>query len=278
MLSGVLDMTASYAVMGHPVAHSLSPMIHGVFAESCGIDLDYRAIDVPPDGLREAVASFAAAGGLGLNITLPHKQAALQLADTSSASASHATAANTLIRKGDEWHAENTDGIGLMRHLQGLGVEVTGADLLIIGAGGAVWGIAGPLLAARPLSLDICNRTVQKARQLAQHFAADGEISVLEELTEKHGKAYDLLINATPSGITGSAVNLPRSLLKAGGWCYDLAYNQRQDTPFVQWGKQAGAGGASDGLGMLIEQAAESFRLWHGVEPETGELYRLLSK
>ena len=273
-----MAMTASYAVMGHPVAHSLSPMIHSAFAEACGIDLDYRAIDVPPDGLREAVASFAATGGLGLNITLPHKQAALQLASASSARASHAMAANTLIRQGDEWHAENTDGVGLLRHLQRLGVDAAGADVLIIGAGGAVWGIAGPLLAAKPLSLDICNRTVQKARQLAQHFAGDGEISVLEGLEGKHGKAYDLVINATPSGITGSAINLPHALLKAGGWCYDLAYNQHQDTPFVQWGKQAGAGGASDGLGMLIEQAAESFKLWHGVEPETGELYRLFGR
>ena len=266
-------MPGKYAVIGHPVAHSLSPEIHHSFGNNCGIELSYTKIDATLDNFSKAVAEFVEEGGKGLNVTIPHKQQALRLAAEASDRAKNATAANILIRKNNTWHADNTDGTGLVRHLQRLGIEAAGMEILILGAGGAVWGITEPLLQEKPAHVHICNRTRQKAEQITNHFSKGGNITA-QQFPPQANKAYDLVINATPSGINGDGIELPEGIIKNNTTCYDLGYNREQDTPFVQWAKTKGAETTSDGLGMLIEQAAESFMLWHGITPDTTQIYQ----
>lgn len=273
-----IDMTTKtggyYAVIGHPITHSLSPAIHNALAASCGIDLSYDSIDALAAEFYDAVAAFAEDGGTGLNVTLPHKYAAWRLASTSSEQANLAQAANTLIRRDHGWHAENTDGTGLMRHLRLLGIDVQGLDILVLGAGGAARGVMGHLLEAKPNSIDICNRTRDKAMKLAQNFAAVGSITVRHQWPPIGDKSYGLVINATAAWLNGGGIVLPSSLIASGGYCYDLCYDNNADTPFVAWGKKTGANITSDGLGMLIEQAAASFTLWHKVAPDTAPIHR----
>ena len=260
-----------YGVVGHPVAHSLSPVLHAHFAAAAGIDLEYRQLDAPPAEFAAAVRRFAEAGGRGLNVTLPHKAAALELAGAASTRARRAGAANWLAFGADgAVRADNTDGAGLLRDLKALGLDPAGQHVLVLGAGGAARGILGELLDAGPARLLLANRTIARARELAARFPGVDACG-LEELG---AEAFDLLVNATAAGRTGAALELPDSLLDADAACYDLGYGG--DAGFLRWAQAAGCARAHDGLGMLVEQAAESFALWHGVRPDAAAARRML--
>jgi shikimate dehydrogenase len=261
-------MTARYAVMGHPVAHSKSPAIHGAFARQTGQDLVYRAIHVPPGTFAGAVAEFRRQGGSGLNVTLPYKEEAWALCQRRTRRAELALAANTLWFEAAGIHGDNTDGVGLVRDLTAnLGLDPGGRRILLLGAGGAARGVVAPLLGLHPRLLVIANRTAARALELAARFAGGGALRGcgLEALA---GEQYDLAINATSASLQGELPPLPPGLLAPGAWCYDMMYADRA-TPFVLWGLEHGAAGAVDGLGMLVEQAAEAFLIWRGVRPDT---------
>lgn len=266
----------NYAVMGNPVAHSLSPRIHHAFAEQTGQVLFYQAILVPPDGFGEALTGFQSRGGRGLNITVPFKQEACEAMDVLTRRAEQAGAVNTIWFADDgRKHGDTTDGSGLIRDLERHVVEVAGSRVLILGAGGAVRGVLGELLERRPVEVLIANRTPARARELARIFAAEGRLRAagFEELPALG--AFDLVINAVPAGLTAELPDLPPGLLAEGGCCYDMVYGDT-DTAFVAWGKRQGARLALDGLGMLVEQAAESFRIWRGVRPATQPVIDML--
>ncbi len=261
-----------YAVMGNPIGHSQSPRIHALFAAQTGQSLEYRAILVELEGFTAAVAAFREKGGRGLNITLPFKQEAWVYADVLTARAERAAAVNTLaFRETGEVLGDNTDGVGLIRDLKtNHGVELAGKRILLLGAGGAARGVLQPLLAELPANLAIANRTSTKAVDLALRFGDLGQVSGggFPELRERR---FDLIINATAAGIDDQVPPLPDGVLAEEGECYDLMYGARP-TAFVGWGQEHGAALALDGLGMLVEQAAESFLLWRGVRPETQEV------
>ncbi len=251
-----------YAVVGHPVAHSLSPVIHAVFATHEGVDLQYSQMDVEEADLESAVRKFFASGGDGLNVTLPHKQAALQLVDHASSRAEEAGAVNWLAMDGDDLVGDNTDGSGLVRDLQeNLGLELSAQRILILGAGGAARGILGPLLDCAPMSVTLANRTPERAKALAEAFAMRGAVAAcgLEALGNEE---FNLILNATASAWSDSGLDLPKGMVAQQGICYDLMYGP--ETDFQKWAKEAGCECIFDGLGMLLEQAAESFNLWHG--------------
>ena len=262
--------------MGHPVAHSKSPAIHRRFARQFGLPLEYAAIDVPPGGFPRAVAEFRAGGGEGLNVTVPFKVEAYELADRPSPRARQAGAANTLkFEAGGAIFADNTDGVGLLRDLTGnLGRAVQGGRLLVAGAGGAVRGILGPLLEAGPAELVVANRTVARARELVQHFAPLGRAEAAG-YRDLEGRRFDLVINGTAASLAGEVPPLPAGLFAPGGLAYDLMYADRP-TPFMIWARAQGAARAVDGLGMLVEQAAESFYIWLGLRPRTAEVIAAL--
>lgn len=260
-----------YAVIGYPARHSLSPRIHTAFAQATGAELGYEAIDVAPAVLRERVQRLHDDGFLGLNVTLPHKQAAVALAEELSDRARRAGAVNTLIRTADGWRADNTDGAGLLRDLQdNLRVSPAHQRMVILGAGGAARGILGPLLAAGPARTVVSNRSLKSPALLAGDFA---ELGTVEPLTnpELEGMQFDLVINATSAGHQGQVPEVPGSIFAPGALAYDLNYGPAA-RPFLSWAVRAGASLACDGLGMLVEQAAESFFLWRGQRPETAAL------
>ena len=264
-----------YAVMGHPIAHSQSPRIHTLFAAQTGQALEYRAILVELGGFAAAARAFRAAGGKGLNVTIPFKQDAWVFADVLSARAERAGAVNTLIFTPGGVRGDNTDGPGLVRDLiVNHGGSLAGRRILLLGAGGAARGVLQPLLAGRPAQLTIANRTVEKALGLAVRFSDLGRVSA-SGFAELADRQFDLIINATAAGLKGAAPPLPEGVLATGGWCYDLMYG-REPTAFVRWGRAQGAVQSLDGLGMLVEQAAESFHLWRGVWPETGPVIAAL--
>jgi shikimate dehydrogenase len=271
-------MTDQYAVIGNPVEHSLSPQIHARFARMTGQDLTYGRIIAPRDGFREAVLAFRAAGGKGLNVTLPFKHQAWGLAGVRSGFALAAGAVNTLSFEGESILGYNTDGIGLVRDLaQNLRVEVRGKRLLLMGAGGASYGVMEPLLRSQPESVVVANRTLEKAVALVEHFEKL-QSWVLQEFSARAygalaGTQFDILINATSAGLEGAMPPLPEGIIAPGGLAYDMVYARR--TPFLQFAQRQGAR-VSDGLGMLVEQAAESFFIWRGVRPETEPVIRLL--
>lgn len=259
----------AYAVMGNPVAHSKSPTIHAAFARQCGQNITYTAIQVDVGGFAQALGNFQAAGGRGLNITVPFKHEAWALCDERSARAERAKAVNTILFKPDgKRYGDNTDGAGLVRDiLVNHGGRIAGRRVLLLGAGGAAHGVLGPLLDERPALLVIANRTADKARELAAEFAAfgapeGGGYPALE------GRQFDLIINGTAASLHGELPPLPDGVLAADGWCYDMMYGAAP-TAFVRWAREQGAARALDGLGMLVEQAAESFYLWRGVRPQT---------
>lgn len=257
-----------YAVLGQPIAHSLSPRIHTLFAAQTGMTLRYEAIEVSAEGLDEHLCGLHAQGYCGLNLTLPHKVLALALCETRSARAERAGAVNTLVRSGPGWHGENTDGVGLVRDLRhNLGLAIGGKRLLVLGAGGASRGILEPLLAEKPAELVISNRNPWKPEQLAADFKVLGPIRPCTHLALK-GDVFDLVINATSAGHDGEAPRLPPGLLAPGAFAYDLNYGKAA-LPFLDWAAAQGAARSCDGLGMLVEQAAEAFQLWRGVRPET---------
>ncbi len=258
-----------YAVMGNPVAHSLSPQIHAAFALETSQALRYTAELVPLDGFAAAVAAFLEAGGRGLNITLPFKQEAFRLCHRLGERARVAGAVNTLWPASDgSYHGDNTDGVGLVRDLTvNHGIRVTGIRILMLGAGGAVRGILGPMLAERPAEVVCANRSLSKALALRRDFRSLGTLEACD-FSGLRGREFDLIVNGTSASLAGQLPPLPDGLLRKGGSCYDLAYG-RGPTPFVEWAMQQGAAFAVDGLGMLVEQAAESFSLWRGVRPAT---------
>jgi shikimate dehydrogenase len=258
-----------YGVFGNPIGHSKSPLIHRLFAEQTSQQLSYEALLAPLDDFAEFARAFFAGGGVGANVTVPFKEQAFALADQLSERARRAGAVNTLQRLADgQLYGDNTDGAGLLRDLQlNAGIELKDQRILLLGAGGAVRGVIEALLSARPAALVIANRTVAKAEQLAHEFADLGPVvaSALDWLDEP----VDLIINGTSASLGGEVPVLADSLIKAGHTrCYDMMYGAAP-TAFNSWVSQLGALQTLDGLGMLVEQAAEAFYLWRGVRPQT---------
>ncbi len=256
-----------YAVMGNPIAHSKSPRIHSLFAEQTGEAVHYEAIQVDPGGFSQAVGNFEANGGKGLNITVPFKQEAWELVSERSDRAQRAGAVNTIKFSDGKIFGDNTDGIGLVNDLTNNNITIKGNRILLMGAGGAARGVLELLLVQQPAQLVIVNRTAEKAKDLAEEFSDLGQVEgcgygALE------GKQFDLVINATAASLKGELPPLPDKLLADNACCYDMMYGAKP-TLFMQWASQHGAAKVLDGLGMLVEQAAESFYIWRGVRPET---------
>ena len=258
-----------YVLFGHPVSHSWSPFIHGMFARQFDHVVDYKLRDVEPVEFRHAVINFFVEGGGGANVTLPHKPAAAEIVNDLSARAERARAVNTIIRRSaTELYGENTDGVGLVTDLaRNLGVALSGARLLILGAGGAVRGVLAPLLEQEPREIRIANRTPERAQRLREEFSDLGEISA-SNFDEVDDRPWDVIINATAASLAGEVPALPPCAVGPDTVCYDMAYG-RGDTAFMRWATERGSTRAYKGWGMLVEQAAESYLLWHGMRPET---------
>lgn len=265
-----------YAVMGNPVAHSKSPRIHSLFAEQTGQQLVYEAIRVESGKLADAVGDFLATGGKGLNITVPLKQEAWSLAQSRSRRAERAGAVNTLMLEPSGKHfGDNTDGAGLVRDLlDNHGCTLQHRRVLLLGAGGAARGVIEPLLLENPSLLVIANRTAEKAVDLARLFCDLGHIEGCG-LNDVADQRFDLIINATAASLAGEVPALPESVVTPDCWCYDMMYADKA-TAFMEWARQHGAVRCLDGLGMLVEQAAEAFFLWRGVRPDTRPIMQQL--
>ena len=266
-----------YGVMGYPVSHSRSPVIHRLFALQTNQHIQYELLQVAPDKLETAVRQFQRTGGKGLNITVPHKSEVARLCDQLSEPASTAGAVNTLSFREGEIHGDNTDGIGLLRDLAvNQGITLDGANILILGAGGATRGIVGPLLEMQPSSLRIANRTIDKAQALADHFSHSGPVSACRFNMVPVTDDYDLIINATSAGVRGETPPYPEAALSERTFCYDLSYGLKP-TPFSVWAREHGAEQSVMGWGMLVEQAAESFHIWRGVRPDTAPVLKQMT-
>jgi len=266
-----------YAVVGHPVGHSWSPFIHGMFAKQTGESLTYRMIDLPPERFRSGAIEFFTTGGKGLNVTVPHKQAAAELVNDLSPAAERAHAVNTISVKDSGLFGDNTDGAGLLRDLaQNIGFVIEGKSVLILGAGGATRGILQPLLAANPSVVLIANRTRSRGEALARLFKDLGIVRAvgLDKIPES---SFDLVINATSASLSGETFPIPKETISAATLCYDLSYG-KGDTPFTAWATSVGAGQAVKGWGMLVEQAAESFFIWRGIRPDTRPVLQALTR
>ena len=265
-----------YAVMGNPIAHSKSPRIHSLFAAQTGEAVHYTAIQVDPGGFAQAVGNFVASGGKGLNITVPFKQEAWQLVDSRSERAERAGAVNTIKIENGQLFGDNTDGIGLVNDLlRNNSIELQHKRILLMGAGGAARGVLAPLLEQVPTLLVIANRTESRARDLAEEFSDLGQVQGCgyDQTLARH--QFDVVINATAASLQGELPPLPDDILAETACCYDMMYGA-QPTPFMQWAKQHHSTTILDGLGMLVEQAAESFTLWRGVRPETAAVIAAL--
>ena len=269
-------MQDRYTVMGNPIAHSKSPLIHAQFAQQTGQILNYDTCLTDKDTFKEMAQTLQKSGTKGVNITVPFKVEAWHYADQLSDLARRAEAVNTLIFQADgEVFGANTDGIGIVRDLtQNHAIKLANQRILLLGAGGAVQGVLQPLLAENPAILHIANRTASKASQLAQNFADLGHITG-GGLDSIDTAQFDLIINGTAASLQGTVPKIPAQCLAKNASCYDMMYAQ-EDTPFVTWAKQQGALNALDGLGMLVEQAAESFYLWRGVRPDTAPILRYM--
>lgn len=267
-------MTDRYAVLGHPIGHSRSPEIHRWFAESTGQDLRYEALDAGGDeaSFLRTLAAFRAAGGQGVNVTLPHKLAALRAADDASEAARLAGAANTLKFERGRIEARNTDGVGLVRDIEAnCHVALKGRRILLLGAGGAARGVLLPLAWAGASAIMIANRTAAKARALAGELAPHAGAAALDGMGLDglaEAGAFDVVINATSASLSGAALAVPAGAFAAGALAYDLVYGQGL-TPFLRSARTAGVRHLADGCGMLVEQAAEAFAWWRGVRPDT---------
>lgn len=274
MTEGVPDR---YGVMGYPVSHSRSPVIHRLFAIQTKQNLQYELLQVAPDKLETAVRQFGRTGGKGLNITVPHKSEVVRLVDDMSERARNAGAVNTLVFRDKNIYGDNTDGVGFMHDLQiNQGVQLKDARILILGAGGATRGIVGPLLEAEPDSIVIANRTFPKARSLADHFATQGPVDACRFQDVSSLPVYDLVINATSAGVKGEIPPYPEEAIHPQTVCYDLSYGLTP-TPFSRWAIEHGAAKSVMGWGMLVEQAAESFHIWRGIRPDTASVLKQLS-
>lgn len=261
-------MMERYCVFGNPVAHSKSPHIHAEFARLTGQALVYEARLAPAGGFTQALQSFLAEGGRGCNVTVPFKEEAWQLAEVRSPRAEKAGAVNTLLPgKDGRLYGDNTDGVGLVRDLsQNAGYHIAGKRVLVLGAGGAVRGVLGPLLAERPALLVIANRTEAKARALAKLFHDEGPVEAASQASLA-GRQFDLVINGTSASLQGAGLDLPPGLLAKDALAFDMMYGATPSV-FMQWAIAEGTS-ARDGLGMLVEQAAEAFFLWRHVRPPT---------
>jgi len=262
-----------YAVIGHHIGYSRSPRIHRMFAEQCGQAMAYGLIDVAPERFAATAREFLAGGGRGLNVTVPYKQSALELAQTLSPRARRAGALNTLVARADgQVLGDNTDGAGLLRDLTAnLGCTLRGAQVLLLGAGGAARGVLAPLLEAQPAALVIHNRNAGRAEELAAQFADLGPVRA----GFAAGAHFDLIVNATSAGTQGDLPEVPATCIGPHTLCYDLAYGDTA-TPFMRWARKHGAARALMGLGMLVEQAAESFLVWRGLRPDTAPVLAAL--
>ena len=268
-------MTDRYAVIGNPISHSQSPLIHTLFAQQTGQDMSYEAIEAPPEGFAATVQRLRAEGYLGCNVTVPFKFEAFALCDQLSSRAREAKAVNTLIFRDGEILGTNTDGVGLLADIEkNLGFTLMWKDALLLGAGGAAAGVVWPLFNAG-MGVIIANRTITKARFLAEEFTGSGTVYA-RRYEELAGQQFDLVINATSSGLSDELPPLPDGLFKPGALAYDMMYGR--ETPFMQFARKQGAAVISDGLGMLVEQAAEAFYLWRNVRPDTGAVLGELRK
>ncbi|MCA8002108.1 shikimate dehydrogenase [Burkholderia metallica] len=265
-------MTDQYAVIGNPIGHTKSPLIHGLFAQATGQDIRYTAIEGPvePDGaFADVVRAFASSGGKGINITAPFKLDAFAMANERSERAELAGAANALKFEGGRILADNFDGIGLVRDIEvNLRLPMAGKRVLLLGAGGAARGALLPFLDAAPAEMVIANRDVDKARALAAQVAGRGPLVASSYANLARMGRFDLVVNATSASLTGDLPPVPPSVFSPDGTAYELAYGKRL-TPFLRLAKNAGVHGIADGVGMLVEQAAEAFAWWRGVRPET---------
>jgi shikimate dehydrogenase len=269
---------ARYAVIGHPVAHSQSPFIHAQFAQQTGQDIAYGRIDCGAQGFEAAVRAFAADGAAGCNVTVPFKFDAAALAAVCTERARLAGAANTLRFDADGWLADNTDGIGLLRDIEfNAGFALAGRRVLLVGAGGAGAGVLGPLLGAGPRELTLVNRTPERAQALvARHapLAREAGVALRAAALQAPGRAFDLVINASASSLQGASVPVPDDALSGAGLAIDLMYGAAAQG-FLDWAARRGAR-ARDGLGMLVEQAAEAFFVWRGVRPDGAPVLQAL--
>ena len=269
-------MIDRYAVIGNPVAHSKSPVIQAAFARMTHQAMEYGRIEAPVDGFEAAVARFAAEGGRGLNVTMPFKLQAFALARTKSARALAAGACNTLKREDDGWYGDNTDGTGVLRDITANEhVVLAGRDVLLLGAGGAARGIVLPLAGERPRTLAVANRTEARAHALARDMAALAQIEVIP-IAALAQRRFDVVINTTSAGmIADTVLPWPSTLFAPDAFAYDIVYGDKP-TAFLRFARAAGVTRMADGLGMLIEQAAEGFLLWRGVRPDTAPVFELL--
>jgi shikimate dehydrogenase len=266
-----------YGVAGHPIAHSWSPFIHGMFAKATAQNLVYRLFDIPPENFRGEALRLFASGIKGLNVTLPHKQKAAELVNELTPRAERARAVNTIaFFEQTSLLGDNTDGVGLITDLEkNLGMALADKRVLILGAGGAVRGVLGTLMERELREIVIANRTPDRARKLAEQFSDLGKISGYG-FSEVRGPPYDLVINATSASLQGEMPALPIGLVGEESVCYDMAYG-RGHTPFTLWAKSLHAGRTTKGWGMLVEQAAESFLLWRGIRPDTAPVLEALA-
>ena len=264
-------MSDLYCVFGNPIAHSKSPAIHAAFAAATGQDLVYEARLAAVDGFKQAISEFVAADGKGANVTVPFKEDAFRLTTRLSERAARAGAVNTLAFNGSEIFGDNTDGAGLVRDItHNLGFSLAGKRILLLGAGGASRGVIAPLLADKPASLVIANRSADKAVALAEAFS---DIATVNggNFAKTEGKRFDLDINATSASLSGESLPLPPGIFVPGALAYDMMYG-KGETPFLALAREQGAAQRADGLGMLVEQAAEAFFVWRGVRPATAQV------
>ena len=269
-------MTDRYAVFGNPARHSKSPLIHGAYALATAQDMTYEVIEPPVDGFAAAVFAFRASGGRGGNVTMPFKLEAFALATDRSERARLAGAANALKFDGDRIYAENFDGVGLVNDIQrNLGFAIEGRRVLLLGAGGAARGVLLPFLEQKPALLVVANRTVAKAKALGETFARFGNL-VASGYPDLGREAFDLVVNATSASMGAELPAVTRAAFAPGCLAYDLVYGKGM-TAFLALARQAGARRLADGVGMLVEQAAEGFEWWRGVRPETRPLIEKLT-
>lgn len=273
-------MTDHYAVVGNPVAHSKSPMIHAAFARQTGHDIDYGRLLAPLDGFTDTVGRFRAEGGKGINVTVPFKLEAFALATAHTQRARLAQACNCLRFDSAVILGDNTDGNGIVTDIQSnLGVALRGRRVLVMGAGGAVQGVLGPLLDQAPATLVIANRTEDKAQHLARYLLAEPAYAAsavsASGYAQLQGASFDIVINGTSASLSDALPALPSGVFAPGALAYDMMYG-KGDTPFLRLARSQGAAVLADGLGMLVEQAAESFLVWRGVRPDTAPVIALL--
>lgn len=267
-------MTDRYAVIGNPIAHSKSPMIHEAFARQTHQDISYERILAPLDGFADTVRELVQKGYLGVNVTVPFKFEAFRLAAIVNSNAMYAGAANTLLFTEQGVVADNTDGAGLVRDItQNLGRDIQNKRILLLGAGGAAEGVLHPLLNCAPATLVVANRTLDRAQAMVNKISSAVTELCACEFAELDGQSFDIVINATSASLSGAMLPIPNSIFTAGGLAYDMMYGR--ETPFVLQAKAAGAK-VADGLGMLVEQAAEAFYLWRGVRPQTQPVIEMM--